>query len=70
MVKLYRKAGVEAVAERALPKKESARRLRQGQMVESLVLLSALGAGIQHRSDGAKYRHSDRQKIQIKDVVV
>ena len=43
VVELYRKAGMEAVVERALPKKKSSKGLRQGQMVESFVLLSALG---------------------------
>lgn len=40
---LYRRAGVETAAERALPKKKSSRGLREGQSVESFVLLSALG---------------------------
>ena len=43
LVELYRKAGVEATIERALPKKKSSKGLRQEQMVESFVLLSALG---------------------------
>lgn len=43
MVELYRKAGIEAAVERALPKKKSSKGLRQGQVVESFVLLSALG---------------------------
>jgi hypothetical protein len=43
LVELYRKAGVEAAVKRALPKKKSSRGLRQEQMVESFVLLSALG---------------------------
>jgi hypothetical protein len=43
LVELYRKAGVEAAVERALPGKKSAKGLRQGEMVESFVLLSALG---------------------------
>ena len=43
MVELYRKSEVEAAVERALPKKKSSKGLRQGQMVESFVLLSALG---------------------------
>ena len=43
VVELYRKAGVEAAVERALPKKKSSKGLRQGQMVESFVLMSALG---------------------------
>ena len=34
LVELYRKAGVEAAAERALPKKKSPKGLRQGQMME------------------------------------
>lgn len=43
LVELYRQAGVEAAVDRALPKKKSPKGLRQGQMVESFVLLSALG---------------------------
>jgi len=43
LVELYRKAGVEAAIERTLPKKKSSKGLRQEQMVESFVLLSALG---------------------------
>lgn len=43
LVELYRKAGVEAATEQALAKKKSPKGLRQGQMVESFVLLSALG---------------------------
>jgi hypothetical protein len=43
VVELYRKSGVEAAVERALPKKKSSKGLRQGQMVESFVLMSALG---------------------------
>lgn len=43
LVELYRRAGVQAAVERALPRKKSPRGLTQGQMVESFVLLSALG---------------------------
>ena len=43
LVELYHKAGVEAAAERALPRKKSSKGLKEGQMVESFVLLSALG---------------------------
>jgi hypothetical protein len=43
LVELYRKAGVEAMVEESLPKKKSPKGLRQGQMLESFVLLSALG---------------------------
>ena len=43
LVDLYRQAGVAAAAERALPKKRSRKGLSQGQMVETFVLLSALG---------------------------
>ena len=42
LVELYRKAGVEAAAERSLPKKKSPKGLRHGQMLESFALLSAL----------------------------
>jgi len=38
-----RRSGVIAAAERALPAKTSPKGLRQGEMVEALVLLSALG---------------------------
>jgi len=43
LVELYRKAGIEAVVERTLPRKKSVKGLNQGQTVESFVLLSALG---------------------------
>jgi hypothetical protein len=43
LAELYRKAGIKAAAERALPKKKSSKGLRQGQMVESFVLLSSRG---------------------------
>jgi hypothetical protein len=43
LVEAYRGYGVGAAAERALPKKKSSKGLSQGQMVESFVLLSALG---------------------------
>ena len=43
LVELYRESGVSTVAERALPQKGSPKGLRQWQMVETFVLLSALG---------------------------
>jgi len=43
LVELYPKVGVEAAVKRALPKKKSPRGLSQEQMVESFMLLSALG---------------------------
>ena len=43
LVELYRESGVSGVAERVLPQKRSSKGLRQCQMVESFVLLSALG---------------------------
>ena len=43
LVELFRRSGVEAAANKALPAKGSAKGLKQGQMVESMVLLSALG---------------------------
>jgi len=43
LVELFRRSGVEAAANKALPVKGSAKGLKQGQTVESFVLLSALG---------------------------
>lgn len=43
LAEVYRQAGVAAVAEGVLPKKQSPRGLSHGQMVEAFVLLSALG---------------------------
>lgn len=43
LVELFRRSGVDAVANRVLPAKGSAKGLKQGQTVESFVLLSALG---------------------------
>jgi len=43
LVELFRRSGVDGVANKVLPSKRSAKGLKQGQTVESLVLLSALG---------------------------
>ena len=43
LVEAYRRYGVGDAAERALPKKKTAKGLSQGKMTESFVLLSALG---------------------------
>ena len=43
VVEAYRRYGVGEAADRALPKKKTAKGLSQGQMTESFVLLSALG---------------------------
>ena len=43
LIELGRRSGVMAAAEKCLPPKKSAKGLGQGQMVESFVLLSALG---------------------------
>ena len=43
LVEAYRSYGVGDAANRALPKKKTAKGLSQGQMAESFVLLSALG---------------------------
>ncbi len=43
LVELFRRSGVEAVANKVLPAKGSAKGLKQGQTVESFVFLSALG---------------------------
>lgn len=43
LVELFRRCGVDAVANKVLPAKGSAKGLKQGQTVESFVLLNALG---------------------------
>jgi hypothetical protein len=43
LVELYRQCGASVTADQALPKKRSSRGLRQWQMVEAFLLLSALG---------------------------
>ena len=43
LVELFRRVGVGAMADKVLAKKKSPQGLSQGQMVESFVLLSALG---------------------------
>ena len=43
LVELFRRSGVDEVANKVLPAKGSAKGLKQGQTVESLVLLGALG---------------------------
>ena len=43
LVELFRRSGVEGVANKVLPAKGSAKGLKQGQTVESFVVLSALG---------------------------
>ena len=43
LIELIRRSGVEATTDKRLPPKGSAKGLKQGQMVESFVLLSALG---------------------------
>jgi len=56
-VELTRRSGVDAVANKVLPAKGSAKGLKQGQTVESFVLLSALGGecvdDMQHLRDDA-----------------
>ena len=43
LVELFRCSGLDGAANKVLPVKGSAKGLKQGQMVESFVLLSALG---------------------------
>ncbi|MDD5511237.1 MAG: IS1380 family transposase [Dehalococcoidales bacterium] len=43
LVELFRRSGLEAAANKVLPQKGSAKGLKQGQIVESFALLSALG---------------------------
>ena len=48
LVESYRRYGVGDAADRALPRKKTAKGLSQGQMTESFVLLSALGGECEH----------------------
>ena len=43
LMELFRRSGLDGKANRVLPAKGSAKGLKQGQVVESFVLLSALG---------------------------
>ncbi len=43
LVELFRRSGIDSRANKVLPAKGSAKGLKQGQTVESFVLLSALG---------------------------
>src|SRR4030042_4105225 len=55
LIELIRRSGVEATTDKRLPPKGSSKGLKQGQMVESFVLLSALGGecleDVQHIRD-------------------
>jgi len=57
LIELFRRSGMDALANKVLPAKGSAKGLKQGQMVESFVLLSALGGDciedMQHLRDDA-----------------
>jgi hypothetical protein len=54
LLETARRSGVIAAAERALPAKTSPKGLRQGEMVEALVLLSALGGDCIDDLDGLR----------------
>ena len=54
LVELGRRSGVMAAAEKYLPPKKSAKGLGQDQMVESFVLLSALGGDCIDDFDGLR----------------
>jgi hypothetical protein len=54
LIETARRSGVIAAAERALPAKTSPKGLRQGEMVEALVLLSALGGDCLDDLDGLR----------------
>ena len=58
---MYRQAGVEAVAERVLPKKQSSRGLSQG----AFILLSALGG--ESLEDMERLRQDQGLVLQLKD---
>ena len=54
LIETARRSGVIAAAEHALPAKTSPKGLRQGEMVEALVLLSALGGDCIDDLDGLR----------------
>ena len=54
LIELGRRSGVLAAAEKSLPPKKSAKGLGQGQFVESVVLLSALGGECLDDFDGLR----------------
>jgi hypothetical protein len=54
LIETARRSGVIAAAERALPAKTSAKGLRQGELVEAVVLLSALGGDCIDDLDGLR----------------
>jgi len=54
LIETARRSGVIAAAERALPAKISPKGLRQGEMLEALVLLSALGGDCPEDLDGLR----------------
>src|SRR5215207_6753098 len=54
LIETARRSGVIAAAERALPAKTSPKGLRQGELVETLVLLSALGGDCLDDLDGLR----------------
>ena len=49
LIEVVRRCGVVAAAERYLPAKRSTKGLRQGELVEAFVVLSALGGGVSGR---------------------
>ena len=63
LVELYRRVGVQAAVERALPRKKSPKGLTQGQMVESFVLLSALGGDCIEDMERLRTDGGDRQAM-------
>lgn len=54
LIETARRSGVRAAAERALPAKTSPKGLRQGEMVEAVVPLSALGGECLDDLDGLR----------------
>ncbi len=54
LIEVARRSGVIAASDRALPAKTSPKGLRQGEMVETLVLLSALGGDCLDDLDGLR----------------
>ena len=54
LIELLRQSGMTAAAERHLPVKKSAKGLRQGEMLEAFIVLSALGGDCVDDLDGLR----------------
>jgi hypothetical protein len=68
LVELGRRSGVMGVAKRVLPAKRSQKALGEDQMVESFVLLSALGGEPQSRRVGSAHPSGSHMFIRTRSL--